>query len=420
MDTPPWRLPVLDTLRGYALIQVLLSTWLAAFCPGTVPPVPLDSDKITMILLAIASDGYAGICLFLCVTGYVLTWTYAPQPIPVPRLLLARTIRLVIPSLVALLFAAVIALFFANATHQAGNWNGSDLLRALYPSPPTAHALAKDAAAAMLTGYNGSSIVADFVTTWLHIRLPLVESVNPALWTLSLQLLGSALVIYLIAAAQIGTLAWFGLAALVVAGVLTTPLIGMFIGHKLALLALRRSDAMPIALSLPLFLAGGYLILVPFDGLAPDFEALIAALPYYRFTAAPHITHLSKIAGTSLAFIAVMTSPPLQRFLTISTVSWLGRFSFPIYLVHIPVICGLVPAVLIATDLHSGPARSLLILMTATAGLVLAATALNFVDWAARTTSQAVQGTRQDRNRSRSFGSESPTAPRPVPGGNRS
>ncbi|CAH2605789.1 conserved membrane protein of unknown function (plasmid) [Rhodovastum atsumiense] len=388
--TQPRRLACLDALRGIALVQVVLSTYLAAFHPGILPQAPLANGTFTAIVLAIASDGYAGICLFLCVSGYALTWACGNGRVVVPRLLAGRTIRLVVPALGGLLLGWLTAATLADKAHAAGMWIGSDLLRALYPVPPSAHAMARDVLAATVTGYNGSSIVADMVTTWLHIPLPLEQSANPALWALPLHLLGSALIIYLLAARKIGLVPWLGLGILIGAGVLTTPLACLFVGHLLARVALTRPITLPATLAVPLIGAGGYFCLVPFLELPPAFLDLVAQVPYLSLTAALDVARMSKITGTAMIFVGVMLCPVLQGLLAAVPLPQLGRYALPVYLAHVPVITGLCPAVLIAAQLPAGSTRALLLAATALCGLAAVGAVLAWINRLTRRIARAL------------------------------
>ena len=169
--------------------------------------------------------------------------------------------------------------------------------------------VARDVATAFLTGYNGSSAAADTIAWYsnalfpvgntLHLSFPLMESFNPALWSLCLQTLGSLITVILIAARRMGPLLWGALFVAAAACLALTPVAAMLVGHLVARVRLTRDPTASLALMVPVLFVGAYLCLVPFGPFSPALSEICAS-PWLSLTACADPGHLLKIAGVSV------------------------------------------------------------------------------------------------------------------------
>ena len=72
------------------------------------------------------------------------------------------------------------------------------------------------------------------------------------------------------------------------------------------------------------------------------------------------------VAGSVLLIFAAETSPSLHSFLSGRWAVFLGRISFPLYLVHVPILCSVGSAVLLRVSPRLGAPRGQLVAMAAT------------------------------------------------------
>ena len=414
-DSTLWRLRYLDGLRGVAIIQVVMSTYLAAFHPQLQPTPLFQHDSPGAVVIAMLADGYSGICMFLAVSGFALTWACGGNHASVPRLVAGRAVRLAIPAVAGILLGAAVVLALPGTPQAASVLTGSPLLAALFPVGPTPALVARDVATAFLTGYNGSSAAADTIAWYsnalfpvgntLHLSFPLMESFNPALWSLCLQTLGSLITVILIAARRMGPLLWGALFVAAAACLALTPLAAMLVGHLVARVRLTRDPTASLALMVPVLFVGAYLCLVPFGPFSPALSEICAS-PWLSLTACADTGHLLKIAGVSVIFCACTVTPRLQSILGDGPLAGLGRLSLPIYLSHVPVLGGICAAVLLGSNMPAGPDRATLIAITALITLSIATAMLRPIDGLAKLVGHRIALGRSSRER-------------PVPAGSR-
>jgi len=368
--SPRWRMHHLDALRGLAVIQILSSTFLAAFYPNTLPDLTRADGSFPAIVLAAVTDGYAGICLFFVASGYALTFAYADLGVPVLRLLAARLVRLAVPALAAIGLGGLLATLVPLLARDGLRVTGSALLNGVLLTPAAVSAVIADVAGAIV-GYNGSSAVADLISAHSRFVFPIRASLNPALWCCCQQVAGSIVVIFLIGARDISRVAWLCLLGAVALITLGTPLGGMLIGHALARSPLVRSPRLPMGYALIPMWFGFRLCLYPQPEIADTIAGVTTHLPFLPFAIAPNPALASKAIGAALLFSAVALAPWPQQVLPRLGLAVLGRASLSLYLVHVPVIIG-VGAVLSKWSGRSALGGSPL----GTVGLTLLATCL--------------------------------------------
>jgi len=369
------RTPYLESLRGLAAMQVLFLHAFSAYAPALVfdyaPPSALGFLRDTP--LAFIADGGAAVSLFFVLSGFVLTPSFARSVERPGAVAVSRYVRLAVPAIAAAAVALLVKVAVGTApaaTVATEGWNWLTL--AWRPPLRPDYDLIDALAQGPLIGYRESSLLA-----FLGLKLTPVNyaSLGP-LWTLSIEMQGSLLVLALVICRRRGERLWQ--AALVAALALfgRTYLLGFVVGHVLAetnaQAALRRWPASALAA-----LALGGLLVCWADAYVPV-GALACEAHAWRY---PCNSHWLKIAGAILVFVAALGSERAERALTARPLLWLGKLSFPIYLVHWPVVCGVSTLFYLAAagGADSGFAR--FVAVVASVGLsLLAASAFHPID----------------------------------------
>ncbi len=330
------RIHYLDGLRGWAALFVLFHHLLLAFAPdgqeSTLHASPLLAP------LGFLTDGPLAVAIFFILSGIVLTAavTHAQmrgRDLGLGSLLLKRWLRLGIPIFAAALL--VLALFTVGLDRSiAIGWaSESSFMRSFFPP-----------------GYDPTLLLVlkeSFMSAFLGPTPPH----DPVLWTIRIEFAGSVLVFLLALLLPAGRLR---LAAALVIGVALAllppdwpaPMPLGWIGNYCALFALgvalfellrldlqrsaSRNTEWRDALGFTLLALG--LVLYPLFGLR-----------VYDMAATPPVIGDHPILGGSqlraaLVVMGVLLSPTLQRFLSSATSDFLGRVSFGLYLLHMPLI----------------------------------------------------------------------------------
>lgn len=298
------RLHHLDGLRGWASVTVLLfhsvHELFSAWIPG-----------LGMRWLGLVNDGQLAVFVFFVLSGVVLSQPLRRSRTPrrVARMALARYPRLAIPVAAVSLLALFMLRGGLMFNHAAGeivsrpDWLG----RFLQPVPTFGSWLR-------------------FSTFGVFFAYDTAQSYGPFLWTIPIELMGSIMLFGLFALPapqQRARIATFGLCLVLtamIAPVVTSFLCGALIaeimptGAARRLAAGRSGDGLAIAVLAVCWIASA--------ALRPEYGTLIPT-----------------VIATALV-LAVVVSRGLRVLLSSSLSQWLGRISFPLYLVHGLVICG--------------------------------------------------------------------------------
>jgi peptidoglycan/LPS O-acetylase OafA/YrhL len=304
---PSERLRALDGLRGWAALSVIVFhlTW-ETF--GALYPV------LRSFPVALVGNGNFAVALFLKVSGYVLTWRgwHSDDKAPIVHAILKRYFRLTFPIAVSvLLFWAVLALgWTSNETAGAIVHRPGWLQRFGHVEPDFVDALS--------FGLAG---------VYLHIS---PSGYGPFLWTMVAELWGSYVVLGLCLVELPGRLTYLPLAGLTVAGLFSPALHPLF----------------PIAACYP---AGALMALLTRDGLIGSGEpsareSRLAGGVLVVTLSAAAVGEMAKIdpAFTTVlamaTFVAALRCRTSAALLALPVSQWLGRISFPLYLLQIVVI----------------------------------------------------------------------------------
>ena len=400
------RLAYIDTLRGLASIQVLLSHAMLAFFTGTAMASPSSGTLIGYLAaspLFFVIDGASAVCIFFVLSGYVLTPLFTKSRATNGAIVGSRFLRLGIPALAACGFSVILFRVFGGYNKTAGALAGLQWLADGW-RPSASLWFIKDALInGIILGFQGSSL-----TQWFGMPAgalsPLADSYVAPLWTLSVEFYGSILVL-LLARSRSRVLL---LLAMVILS--RTYLFCFLTGHIAARLDLggKRivvpwpAAALAILIGLGICSAGHFWRPEPMVSFCAWSAQILPPCPLSG------TDYLMRVYGATLFTIGVMQCSPIRRILGHRYLSMLGQLSFPIYLTHWPIIFGFGSFVLVGSAPWVGvlPARVFALAASIVLSIV-AATYFESVDtialrvsrqWRKRnvTTSQAVShGVRQ-------------------------
>lgn len=335
------RLLPLESLRALAAFQVLLLHMFSAFLPMIVLDEVPASDlarRIHESLLFYFYDGYSAVYIFFVLSGYVLTAPFlrdADRPV---RVLTARWVRLAIPALAACVFAAGVMALLPGAHVAAGTALGSPWLAHNWAPDTGPLAFWRDYFTALFVGYQDGTVASfGFRPDWLpHIQTAYVAP----LWTIGIEFVGSVLVFILAATRRRAPRLWLPLIVVATAIFFRTPYFCFIVGHIAGVMALaEKPTRMPSWLCIIGILVGVILCVTGENRAAPGSEAVCTANVPFMFHC-DLILHFQKRIGALVVFLAVVQWQDARNWLASPFLARLGRISFPVYLVHWPLVFG--------------------------------------------------------------------------------
>jgi peptidoglycan/LPS O-acetylase OafA/YrhL len=341
------RKPYLDGLRGFAALAVFTGHLMLVLVPELIQ---LNSDQgwavvITAIgksPLAVLWAGNSAVCVFFVLSGYVMAVFAQRTTLSLPAQILRRYLRLAIPILITSSFAYLLM--------RAG------LMRNLVDPDLTGGWLSHwyD------FGYSGQamvyeSLIGTFVTG--------SNAYTSNIWTMYAELYGSAYVMLFFAVGRgrlERTALWVWYIAWDWKGYMPLFAVGALLCDYEA--ELRR---IPTWFAVALFVAGAYMCSLPFLALEllPWHRLLPAIFPFDQ-------TRYWHSVGAILIVAAVLRAAPLQAMFASRLGRFLGRISFTLYLVHIPLLSSFTAAIVLAMR-GTGRVPTLVVAGSATVILVI-------------------------------------------------
>lgn len=316
----------LEAIRGLACLMVVALHAFGMFLPGLIDgegagwQVAVRGSPLRLLY-----DGELAVFLFFVLSGRVLAAPFRRDIANPAGLALGRVVRFLPPALLAAGLGFAVARLVGAQVDAAGAMLGHGWLTGALPPHPTAAALLADGTVnALLLGYRELSPW----TPLLGDRVALSDtSLDPPLWTLSLEMLGSALLLALAWCERHAPRLARPLFAFAVLITLRSPLLCFLVGYRLATRPPRTGPALALAgLGLALYLAG-----------APLAEAIEAA----RLPMLPGLESGMTLSGwVAMLIFPLLLSPPVMRLLDRPALGLLGALSFPLYLVHWPMLAG--------------------------------------------------------------------------------
>ncbi|MBK1660526.1 acyltransferase family protein [Paracraurococcus ruber] len=310
----------LEALRGIAAVIVLAWHALQAFAPGF-----WREDGAWWYGTV---HGTAAVIVFFVLSGFVLTQRALAtgDGRPLARGAIKRWPRLAGPVLAAVLLSWALFRLGLYAHAEAGPRIGSGFLATFgdaHPDGPVEPSLP----GALLQGAVFS----------LFRGGPGDHSYNTVLWTMRYEFLGSFIAFGLgLALLQLGHASLAMRMALVAVTALLvrfaeTYYVTFVVGVGLSLLVAARPPRIPLPLGLGMVVLAGWLL--GYREGSPDHRLVDLLYP-----GTPPATYVHAGAA-ALLILALTGTERLRDALSGPWAAWLGRLSFPLYLVHVPVIC---------------------------------------------------------------------------------
>ncbi|WP_158219649.1 acyltransferase [Ideonella sp. A 288] len=340
----------LDGLRGVAALVVVAFHFLSAFAPGVVPHWSAQYPGWVASPVSLLFNGELAVSVFFVLSGFVLAASSLRPRRHLARDGVLRFVRLALPATASVVLAWCLLSAWPTAAmtlavRSPGPWLG---YTAQAPLPPFG--------AAVYEGLVG-------VFTRGHARF------NNVLWTMRYELLGSLALFALFHLVRVRRwpVAWALCAVLACAPIHKAYL--CFCLGALLLLAGERGWAPGARLSVLAVLVA-VVLATPWSGLAP--LMLQSAWPPALRPELQNGLLYPLVAVVLVA--AAMHLPGWRRALSTPMAAWLGRQSFPIYLVHVPLLYTAAATAAVRFDALDG-GRLVLLFVAYLAGTVALAVA---------------------------------------------
>jgi peptidoglycan/LPS O-acetylase OafA/YrhL len=322
------KLVPLEGLRGIAAAIVVLYHLVLAFTPKGVGVVPHGHGPLDVIIQFILGllNGGAAVAVFFVLSGFILSLPFARDR-RLSRILVAmlkRWPRLAGLTVLACLFAWVLIHWSGHHYTQAASVIGSGWLATHGNAPISPHRLT-------WWGAVTEGLFSAFTTGNVRFDSPL--------WTMRIELFGS-FAIFLAAPVLFAIGNWWLRIALIGTVMICaggtypiTYLSDFLIGTILAMLF--AEDRLPVLADWQAWVAG--LLAIYLFSFTYEQKLLIHA-PLKAIMPAGDTSHFIWDAGAALMIIVLLGNPFMRRAFSKGWAVWLGLLSFPIYLLHGPIL----------------------------------------------------------------------------------
>jgi peptidoglycan/LPS O-acetylase OafA/YrhL len=330
------RITSLDAIRGLAAVVVLFCHLQHAFLPGFYHDVEGGhGGKWSMVLPTFLLNGGMAVAIFFVLSGFVLTDRFLKSGwiTGIPDAVIKRWPRLAGPVLIVSLISGFLMGFGLYCNLKVAGLNGSWWLTQAYNWKPSG---VYDVIAAIRSG------------AW-DVFFTQNVPYNGAFWTMHFELLGSIMV-YFLAAVSIPmmkrfhwTLVSVGMLVFWLREAVRFPFMGCFVAGvilailhtKIPCLAWRNRSTLVAAMF-------GCVIIGGFTTSENDLPVGIFKILGKDSTEGRICVHYFLYTLIALIFLsAALWSLGPRNFLSHPYLRRLGHLSFPIYLIHTPVICSL-------------------------------------------------------------------------------
>lgn len=324
----------LEGLRAVAALIVVLFHSIVIFYPAmfyglghNFAPIAHGTFEAWVFgtpLNAFVSGAFA-VSIFFVLSGFVLSIGFfqTKREDIIKKLAIKRYLRLMLPALGSVLLVYILLVFHLD--------QGKVL----------AESISQSGASSSLWKFDPSFIGAVAQGTWQIFALPLGDAhYNPVLWTIQYELLGSFLVfgaLLLFGALKLRWWAYIGLAVFF----FNTWFLGFVIGMVIAdLYANRQSIFTTMHSKKGMGIGGSLVICGLFLGGYPLVDPSSGIYHMLYVSSVPLGANLINYTtfGATLILLAILMSPQISRVLRYRWVSGLGRYTYSLYLVHLPVL----------------------------------------------------------------------------------
>jgi peptidoglycan/LPS O-acetylase OafA/YrhL len=322
------KLVPLEGLRGIAAAVVVMYHLVLGFTAKGVGVVPHGHgawDVVLQFLLGMLNGG-AAVAVFFVLSGFILSLPFAKDR-RISRVLVAmlkRWPRLAALTVIACLFAWGLIIWSGHHFKRAAHVIGSGWMATHGNAPLAGHALT-------WWGALHEGLVSVFLTGDVHFDSPL--------WTMRIELFGS-FAIFLAAPVLFAIRSWpvrlvlIGGVMFCVGGVYpVTYLSDFLVGTVLAMLFVE--DRLPDFNDWQALVVG--LVAIYLFSFTYEQKLLIHA-PIKAVMPAGDTSHFVWDAGAVLMILVLLGNPFLRRVFSKTWAVWLGLLSFPIYLLHGPIM----------------------------------------------------------------------------------
>jgi peptidoglycan/LPS O-acetylase OafA/YrhL len=251
--------------------------------------------------------------------------------------ILARVIRLGLPAVAATLIAAAVMLIFGKPNLQAGSLSGSVWFVSQWNADLSIFPVIRDGTInALFLGYRDLPGVA-FLAPW---QQPVEQSFVAPLWTLSIEFYGSMVILLLCWCARQSRTLWWSVMLLGAVFTIRSAYICFFIGHLLATFH-RAERPAPESRLLPIFLIiFGVFSCVLAEIWQPQWLKSFCAYSTYWLFPGQFAPMQQKTYGALLVLVGIIDLGAARQFLSRPWLVARSRLSFPLYLVHWPILFG--------------------------------------------------------------------------------
>lgn len=339
----------LEGLRGIAAIMVVAYHFLQAFFAPAVyglghAKAPAQHTWLEGVIygspLAGLFSGNLAVAVFFVLSGFVLTIAFfkTGRQEVIKKLALKRYPRLMLPALASVLLCLLFIKTGFSFRADAAAVTNSGWLTSWWDVDTGVLLAIKEAA---------WSIFVDFDTS----------KYNPVLWTMSIEFIGSFIVFGFVLLFGNSQRRWLLYAALlVVLAMVNLWLAGFVIGMALADLYaqgyiqhVRRKKITTVALLVLAVVVGGYPI-----------GATAGTIYHYVTLPSLEVNYraLYTVIAASIILYVVLTTKGVAAFLQRRRVSMLGKYTFSLYLVHVPVLLTLTAGAFTTFVAHVGYSKA--------------------------------------------------------------
>ncbi len=343
------REPHLDGLRGLAAFNVVIFHTLLCFDRAFASGANIEAHFGWETFIAgapfvLMTHGTLPVMIFFVLSGYVLAKFLERNSLSFGLLIARRFIRFAIPIFITTMIAYLLISLFPQP--ELYGITRSTWLTKVYQQIPSFFG-------ALTEGLYGA----------LFGLVPQEYSYNPSLWTMSIEFAGSCLLIFVFQMTSFfkiraGARRKWHILIFLSLGVLGFYSYLSLFAFGAVLASLSRLKPINSGVAAVLLFSGLLLGTVPWSAVpwwGVDFAKTAINVPKFLPLPMSSIIEIYSAIGSILIFYAVLCFKSLRSLLNSPIVQFLGRISFPLYLIHLPIMITLVAKLAISLHLANVP-----------------------------------------------------------------